>query len=264
MHDLLDDYAQSNALRDTSPRLKLLLGLGAILLCVSSATPIAPLFIAITMSLITVMVAKIPARFYSKLLLIPLSFALLSSLVVAFVHGTGDLLFAVNINVFGLNIGVKEDGANLALLLIARTFGGMCSLFFIALTTPMIEIFSVLKSLGLPDFLVELSMLVYRYIFVFLDEAAMIHDAQVMRLGNAGIKSSLNSFAMLSSVLFIRAWEQGERLMVAMDSRCYDGQLDLMKETEKSRSKPKAILAVLVYMATILAIVILTRDFQLL
>ncbi len=262
MHDLLDDYAQSNALRDTSPRLKLLLGLGAILLCVSSATPIAPLFVAITMSLIIVIVAKIPVRFYSKLLLIPLSFALLSSIVVAFVHGTGDLLFAVNI--FGLSIGIREDGANLALLLIARTFGGMCSLFFIALTTPMIEIFSVLKSMGLPDFLVELSMLVYRYIFVFLDEAAMIHDAQVMRLGNAGIKNSLNSFAMLSSVLFIRAWEQGERLIVAMDSRCYDGRLDLIKETEKNKSKPRAILAVLMYMATIMAIVILTRDFQLL
>ena len=84
MQDLLDDYAQSNALRETSPRLKLLLGLGAILLCVSSATPIAPLFIAVTMSLITIRLAKIPWRFYSTLLLIPFSFALLSAIVVAF------------------------------------------------------------------------------------------------------------------------------------------------------------------------------------
>ena len=84
MHDLLDDYAHSNALRDTSPRLKLLLGLGAILICVASATPIAPLFIAITMSLITVRLAKIPGRFYSTLLLIPFSFSILSAAVVAF------------------------------------------------------------------------------------------------------------------------------------------------------------------------------------
>src|SRR5664280_146290 len=124
MHDLLDDYAHSNALRDTSTRLKLLLGLGAILLCVSSATPIAPLFIAITMSLITVMLAKIPGRFYSKLLFLPLSFSLLSAAVVAFTHGGGDQLFALN--VFGIDLGIREEGANLALLLIARTFGGMC------------------------------------------------------------------------------------------------------------------------------------------
>jgi len=259
MQNLLDDYAQSNALRNTSPRLKLLLGLGAILLCVSSATPIAPLFIAVTMSLITVRLAKIPWRFYANLLLIPLSFSLLSAIVVAFMHGGGDQLFSFT--VFGISLGITEDGANLALLLMARTFGGMCSLFFIALTTPMIEIFSVLKSLGLPDFLVELSMLMYRYIFVFVDQTAMIHSAQVMRLGDAGIKNSINSFAMLSSVLFLRAWEQGERLIVAMDARCYDGKLDLMERSGKA--EPKAIFVVIGYMIVVSAIVVLTRDIQL-
>ena len=259
MQNLLDDYAQSNALRNTSPRLKLLLGLGAILLCVSSATPIAPLFVAVTMSLVTVRLAKIPWRFYSKLLLIPLSFSLLSAIVVAFMHGGGDQLFSFT--VFGISLGITEDGANLALLLMARTFGGMCSLFFIALTTPMIEIFSVLKSLGLPDFLVELSMLMYRYIFVFVDQTAMIHSAQVMRLGDAGIKNSINSFAMLSSVLFLRAWEQGERLIVAMDARCYDGKLDLMERSGKA--EPKAIFVVIGYMTIVAAIAVLTRDTQL-
>jgi cobalt/nickel transport system permease protein len=138
----------------------------------------------------------------------------------------------------------------------------MCSLFFIALTTPMIEIFSILKSLGLPDFLVELSMLMYRYIFVFVDQAAMIHSAQVMRLGDAGVKNSLNSFSMLSSVLFLRAWEQGERLIVAMDARCYDGKLDLMQQFGKA--EPRAIFAVIGYMVVVAAIAVLTRDIQLL
>jgi cobalt/nickel transport system permease protein len=126
----------------------------------------------------------------------------------------------------------------------------------------MIEIFSVLKSLGLPDFLVELSMLMYRYIFVFVDQAALIHSAQVMRLGDAGIKKSINSFAMLSSVLFLRAWEQGERLIIAMDARCYDGKLDLMEQS--SRAEPKAIFAVVAYIFVIASIVVLTRDIQLL
>jgi cobalt/nickel transport system permease protein len=138
----------------------------------------------------------------------------------------------------------------------------MSALFFIALTTPMIEVFSVLKSIGLPEFLIELSMLIYRYIFVLLDQATMIHSAQIMRLGGAGFKSSLNSFAMLSSVLFVRAWDQGERLIVAMDSRCYDGKLNLREQAEKT--EPRAVLAVLMYMATAIAIAVLTRDIQLL
>jgi cobalt/nickel transport system permease protein len=260
MHDLLDDYAQSNALRDTNPRLKLLLGLGAILLCVFSATPIAPLFIAATMVLITVKLAKIPWRFYSALLLIPLSFALVSAIVVAFMTGTGDQLFAIN--VFGLELDISTDGANLALLLIARTFGGMCSLFFIALTTPMVEIFSDIKSLGVPETVIDLSMLIYRYIFVFLDQATVIHNAQVMRLGDAGIRKSLNSFGMLSSVLFLRSWEQGERLIIAMDARCYNGKLNIMEQ--RGKMEPNAIFAVMGYMSAIVTIAVLTRNIQLL
>jgi cobalt/nickel transport system permease protein len=255
MHNLLDDYAISNALRETSARLKLFLGLGAILLSVSSTTPIAPLFLAITMSLITVMLAKIPGRIYSRLLLVPLSFALLSAGVVAFMHGSGLTLFSVQL--FGLNLAIREEGANLAVLLIARTFGGMCSLYFIALTTPMIEIFAVLKTLHIPQSVIELSMMIYRYIFVFLDQAAMIHSAQMMRLGDAGTKNSLNSFAMLCCVLFLRSWEQGERLIVAMDSRCYDGKLDLMEPAKGA--KPWAILAVAAYLAAATAIAVLTR-----
>ncbi|HPE51244.1 MAG TPA: cobalt ECF transporter T component CbiQ, partial [Methanothrix soehngenii] len=79
MHDLLDDWAQCNALRETSAHLKLFLGLGAIIICVSSVTPPAPVFVAASMSLIILILAKIPIRVYSRLLLLPLSFALLSS-----------------------------------------------------------------------------------------------------------------------------------------------------------------------------------------
>jgi cobalt/nickel transport system permease protein len=260
MHDLLDDFAHFNALRETSVRLKLLLGLVSIFVCVYSLTPIAPLFVAASMSLITVTLAKIPGRLYFRLLLIPLSFALLSASVVAVMHGNGQILLEANI--FGLSLGVREDGANMALLLVARTFGGMCSLFFIALTTPMIEIFAVLKVIRIPQSVIELSMMIYRYIFVFLDQAAMIHNAQVMRLGDAGIKNSIHSFAMLSSVLFLRSWEQGERLIVAMDARCYDGMLDLMEQP--TRANAKQISAAVAYLASIMTIAILTRDIHLL
>ena len=76
--------------------------LGAILLSVSSTTPIAPIFVAITLSLVTVMLAKIPGRIYSCLLMVPLSFALLSAGVVAFMVGSGQTLFSVEL--FGFNL----------------------------------------------------------------------------------------------------------------------------------------------------------------
>lgn len=259
MHDILDDYAHSNALRDTSPHLKLYLGIGCILISVSSTTPVAPLFVALTLSLAILVLAKIPGRIYSRLLLVPLSFALISAVVVAFMHGAGQPLYSMQL--FGMTFSLREDGAELAVLLISRTFGGMCSLFFIALTTPMIEIFATLKSLHIPESVIELSMMIYRYIFVFLEQASRIHCAQVMRLGDAGARSSLTSFAMLSSVLFLRSWEQGERLIVAMDSRCYDGKLGLMEE--ENRAAPRQIIVVAVYLIAAATISVLSRDVSL-
>lgn len=258
MHDLLDDYAHNNALRGVSSRLKLLLGLASILVCTFSTSPLAPLAVALSMSLIIVAVARIPARLYLKLLSIPISFALFSIIAVVFLQG-GDAI--LQFTAFGIDLDVSREGANLAILLLFRTLGGMSALFFIALTTPMIEMFSVLKSFGMPEILIELSMLIYRYIFVLLDQAAMINNAEVMRLGNSGLKSSMRSFSMLSSVLFLRAWEQGERLMTAMDSRCYDGHLGIMEGYAPITQMGLA--AVTFYIITIAAIALLTREVRL-
>ena len=260
MHNLLDDYALDNGLRDASPRLKLFLGLSSMLISVSSSSPLAPLFVALTLSLATVLLARIPGRIYFHLLLLPLSFALLSAAVVAFMHGDGRTLF--HLPILGLDLAVKEEGASLALLLLARTFGGMCSLYFIALTTPMIEIFATLRYLRMPSSFIELSMMIYRYIFVFLDQAARIHSAQVMRLGDSGARRSLDSFAMLASVLFLRSWEQGERLIMAMDCRCYDGKLEIMEQTGKATARQK--LAAGAYLALASTIAVLSRGLTLL
>jgi len=46
MHEMLEDLARGNELRETAPWLKLLLGVASILLCVSSPGPIAPLLVA--------------------------------------------------------------------------------------------------------------------------------------------------------------------------------------------------------------------------
>lgn len=252
MHDLLDDYAHENGFRDANPRLKLLIGIGSILICAFSTSPVAPLLIAAIMSITLIVQAGIPGRFYSRIMAVPLSFALISSLAVVFLKG-GDPLF-----VLPLGLTVSSGGLDLAALLLARTLGGTSSLFFIALTTPMVEIFSILKSAGLPSVLVELSMLIYRYIFVLLDQAAMIHSAQNMRLGNSGLRSSFNSFSMLTSVLFIRSWEQGERLMLAMDSRAYNGRLDVLER--KMPFTRKALFIAALYLGTMTAIALMTAE----
>ena len=58
MEENLDYYAQSNGLRDVNSYLKLMLGMGAIFICVASQSPVAPLFILFTLSVITLVFCK--------------------------------------------------------------------------------------------------------------------------------------------------------------------------------------------------------------
>jgi cobalt/nickel transport system permease protein len=83
-----------------------------------------------------------------------------------------------------------------------------------------------------PTVLIDLAMLTYRFIFILIDEAGEIYRSQVMRLGYGRFRESVNSLGMLAGALFIRTWESGEALVMAMDARCYDGVLAVPEENQ--------------------------------
>jgi cobalt/nickel transport system permease protein len=235
MKYFLDDYALISPLRYRNNWLKLGIIAIGLLIGISSTSPVTPLFIALCMSFATVFFGKVPLPFYVKLMVAPLGFAAIGSIVILFFFGSGSNVFSFN--VFGYHLAASTEGLNMAFLVISRTISGMCCLFFLALSTPMVELFSVLKTSRIPDSVVELSMLIYRYIFVFLEVAISIKYAQTVRLGYKDFFRSLHSTAMLASTLFIRSWEQAEKLYVSMDSRCYDGKLATFDAKRPIRKK---------------------------
>ena len=250
MEENLEYYAQTNALRDVNCYVKLLLGMGAIIICVVSPAPIAPLFILITLSLVTLLLAKIPLRVYIELLHIPMIFALSSAIVILFLSGGGEPILSFTL--LSITLTITTGSANLALLVLVRTFGGMCGLFFISLTTPMVEIFAVMHRMRFPQVFIDLSMLIYHFIFVFIGQAIAIHNAQTLRHGYTSFKRSINSMAMLGGMLFIRAWKEAEDLVIAMDSRCYDGKLQPPGRQEPV--KTAAVISVAAYLGLCIAV----------
>ncbi len=256
MHpSILDDYALKSPLRHKNSRLKLAIVAAALLVGISSTSPVAPLFIALTMTFATIRLGEVPAGFYAKLLAPPLAFALFGTAVILLFFGSGPEI--ISFSLLGQSLGATVEGAELSLLVLSRTVSGTSCLFFLALTTPMVELFALLKGLRIPDSLVELSMMIYRYIFVLLEVAVSMTHAQAMRLGYDGFLRSIRSFSMMAGTLFIRSWEQGERLCTAMDARCYDGRLSLFEE--KRPVKAQELLGACGYVAAIAALAYLTR-----
>ena len=252
---ILDDYAVLSPLRDKNNWLKLSIVAFGVLVGVSSSSPITPFAIAVCMSFATIFMGKVPAKFYFKILSVPAGFVLVSVIIIAFFFGEGVKLFSID--VFGYAVGVSSAGLNMALLVLARTLGGMSCLFFLSLTTPMIELFSVLKATKFPDSFIEVAMMMYRYIFVFLDVAMGIRNAQTMRLGYKDFRTSFSSMVMLGTNLFIRTWEQGEKLYLSMNSRCYDGKLTVFDE-KRPVTVPELLLTFL-YFSFIIIIFYYTR-----
>lgn len=227
MMNLLDDYALMSPLRHKNTWLKLAIVFFGLLVGVSATSPLPPLFIAFCMSFTTVAPGRTPLKLYLKLLLAPLGFALTGLIAIAFLSGSGQEILSFELMSYPFSI--KADGLEFAFLILARSLSGICCLYFLSLTTPMIELFAVLKASRLPESFIELSMLIYRYIFVFLDMALSIKYAQTVRLGYSNFRRSLTSMGMLVSTLFIRSWEQGDKLLLAMDSRSYNGKMALFE-----------------------------------
>jgi cobalt/nickel transport system permease protein len=244
----LDGYAHSNNLRNVNSYFKVLFAIVTMLVSLISTSPIIPLTIFVLMSLLIIFEAKIPVKFYLKFLTIPLTFALITFIFMMLFFGMGQNI----VNLGFLNLGISADGFNRALLIFSRIMGGFACLAFLALTTPMTELFVILEDIKIPKIVIEIAMLMYRYIFVFLAEAINMYHSQETRLGYSSFKKTYKSMGMLISNLFIKTWIKGEQTYVAMESRCYDGSLKTMKDMGDVRSIGIKNLSILILFEMIL------------
>ncbi len=257
MRLFLEEYAYSNALKNSSARLKVLFVLSNIVLGVFSASPVTPFIIFSTMVFLTIFVAKIPARDYFTWFSIPMFFTIpLFLAMIFFFAGTEPW---IQFNLLDYKLTMYKDSFNLGLLIVSRVLSGTSCLLFLAFTTPMNKLSSVLKLLKVPDIIIELSMLIYRYIFVVLEETTRMELSQRTRLGYTTFKKSLNSLSLLVTNVFIRAMNRGEKLHVAMESRCYDGKIELLEEDSIHRL---SMIALITFEGLIFMVMYLTLDFR--
>lgn len=255
--ELLEDIAQSNGLREVSPYLKLAAALGAILLCLLSVSWVAPLAIALLLSLGILLLARVEPRTYGKLFLAPLSFALASVIVILLLTGGSDPLWGWS-PLPWLSLSLTQESIGEAALVLARMIGGMSALIFLAVTTPMTDLFLVMRQCRLPETVLDLAMMIYRAIFLILDQVVQTYQAQRMRLGYSSFGESVRSLSTLCGSVFIGSWLAGEDLVRAMDARCSAGKFAMLGRIQPVEARP--LLAVMAFLAVSAVIVALTGD----
>ncbi len=186
--------------------------------------------------ILTVYKGGIPASRYARYMTAPLAFLLLSTAAIMVqVSQTPLDLFAVPVG--GWYITSSSASFQYAMQLILTALGAVSCLYFLAFTTPVPDILEVLRRLHVPALMIELMLLIYRFIFVLLHAASAISISQDCRLGNKDYRTALKSFGMLGSVLMIRAIGRSNRLYDAMEARCYDGTIRVLSESRPPKKK---------------------------
>lgn len=226
----IDNCAYNNLLKDNHPIEKMLFALLTMIVCLSSPTIVVPILVLILMSYMIIKKAGIPGKFYFHMMLIPFSFIVLGliSIVLGVINNPAEAV--ISLNLFDYNIGITKLGLEQAKLLFFRSFGTISCLYFLALTTPIIDIASVLRKLKLPEIYIELMILIYRVIFILITIVGRTYNAQAARLGYSSIKNQYRSLGFLVSSLFVHAYSKTNNLFVALESRCYTGTLNVLEK----------------------------------
>ncbi|MCL1696126.1 MULTISPECIES: cobalt ECF transporter T component CbiQ [unclassified Lysinibacillus] len=219
---LIDKYAYMNKLASVHPLEKMALSLGLLLLSLIMRDERISLITFLVMSAFIILVAKIPAKYYGKLLLLP-GFFLLSSLASILISiGPATSSLPSNIWSFSLHnwtIFVGSASLVTAQQLFFIVLGSISCLYFLILTTSVQSICYVLRQWRLPTLFVELVELTYRFIFIFLDSMQKIHLAQQARLGYSSPMQWLRSVSMLIAALFVEMFQRSRELNNAMEAR---------------------------------------------
>ena len=226
---IIDKLAYSSKLRYKNPTVKAAFAVGNLLICVGARSFIISFIIFTVMAGLTVLSSKISVLRYLKLMSIPFGFMVLSTIaiVINITDKPMDLVsFPVGSKYLAISCYSLTEGARLVAVAIAS----VSCLYFLTLTTTVIDILTVLQKLHCPKIMIELMMLIYRYIFVVLDMASAITTSQNCRLGNKDFMTELRSIGQMLAVLLIRSLRKSSLLFESMESRCYDGEIKVLNE----------------------------------
>ncbi|MDZ5255230.1 cobalt ECF transporter T component CbiQ [Clostridium sp. LIBA-8841] len=243
----IDKYAYSSKLKNINPAEKIFFALITLCVCLWANNFIVSMLVIGLMTFLITKLGKTKINVFIKLMMIPIAFLIISILTIVINYSMNKENLLISFRFFNGWIGVSKEGIFQGVNMFLKVMGSLSCLYFISLTTPMIDVISVLSKLKIPSFLIELISLVYRFIFIILETSEMMFISQKSRLGYRDIRTSYKSLGALASTLFIRSFKRANDLYTALESRGYNGELKVLEE-EVQRRNYIYILAIIINM----------------
>ncbi len=233
-HDLIDHLYihKHTAIHDLPPHLKVVGALSFIFVVVATPARDFPAFLAyFALLLVVARIAQLRYRTLAKRMLIEIPFVFFAVLIPFATPGE-------KIDFFGLQL--SPDGLWVAFGILAKSTLGVMVSIILSATTQSRELLTSFEKLRVPATLIQIASFMFRYTAVVLDEMNRMKVARMSRGFEAKGPKDWKILGQSIGALFIRSYERGERVHLAMLSRGYDGQL-ISAGSKKSTKMQKLI-----------------------
>ncbi|OGB61394.1 MAG: cobalt ECF transporter T component CbiQ [Caldithrix sp. RBG_13_44_9] len=244
-HEFLDHHREGNSLVHLfDPRLKLLMMMVFIIMVVTVSYErkqwllfylVIPIAFA-GLSRISIL------HFLSKLFkLYPMIF-LITILIPFFPlpNETPRQFFGIAISISGLQKFFLINAKSILVLFIS---------IVLTITTDFMMLLKGLEKLRVPPIMTAIVSFMYRFIFLLIDEVERMLMAYQSRYLRLSLGKRLKIIANMIGMLFIRTYERGERIYLAMESRGFQGTIHTLNDL---RWKKTDTIAAVIFLSILL------------
>jgi cobalt/nickel transport system permease protein len=222
------------------PRAKVVGLLAVTVVAVSTPLALWPVLAACGLALAAVAaVARVPAATLwrrGRIVLVPVALVA----VVAPLVRTGGWTASVG------PLTVHEAGVASFGTVAAKALIGVVAAVLLGATTAFPSLLRGLEALRLPRLMVLIAGLMYRYLFVVVEEVARMRDALASRAYRPRNALQAGPIGRAAGTLFLRSYLRGERVHLAMLARGYDGAIPHLQPLRLRRADLAFIALVLV------------------
>jgi len=227
----LDPYRPLNSpIHRLDPRIKLVLTVVFILTNTLVPTGAWPVFIFLfALILAVVLLSELGLGYVLKRSSLALPFVLAALPLILTIPG--QTLFVLPVGSWVIH--VSSPGLERFVSITLKSWISIQAAIVLAASTSFPDLLVAMRALHVPRLLVSIFSLMWRYLFVLVDEATRLLRARLSRSGQTdkpGAKKG-GSIAWRARVtggmagsLFLRAFERSDRIYLAMVSRGYDGE----------------------------------------
>lgn len=260
MEDLMHierESSRGSSLHKIDGRIKIIITFLIIIFAVNT-TDLKILLIMEVYLLLLIVLSKISLSYALKRLILILPFGGFVAIFQPFIR-PGDIIWAGP-----LGVTITEQGIIFGALLLAKITVCVTTIIFLSSSTTMQELIGSARKLGIPQEFAMLLNLTVRYLFFFYDQLERIRRAQTSRCFNIWNKKTSYKWRVKKvgetiTMMFLRAYEQGEHVYLSMLSRGYSTDADTY--TSKTKINYKDILFVFVNIAFILGLYFIQVQF---